>query len=218
MLQELFGVAGLAFGIVGLNWYGAKYSFERSIEAAVLVGSAAIPMILLEGLVLSLGGRGFGGTRDDHPSLDGNDRSSSMMHVFAMRLIGMVATFGAIALTYWYMNDYHSSFLSGVFGIDDRHIHEGNASRETHDVPLYHNYFRLAGVFYQDLCGRSVYKVIGLMMIYLMVSQFYLDQPCDGFWATGQIVVSPIKGLIQILRNSEGTLLLLFRVSFIDMI
>lgn len=36
-----------------------------------------------------------------------------------------------------------------------------------------------------------------------MVSQFYLDQPCDGFWATGQIVVSPIKGLIQILRNSE---------------
>jgi protein-S-isoprenylcysteine O-methyltransferase Ste14 len=184
MLQVLSGVGGFVGGVILLNKQGAHYNFERPLEAAIIAYSAFIPMLIVEALHTN-----YVGTNKEIPFKEA-------IAIFGVRSVGLAITMLVIMTGYWCINDYHASFMSGVFGIDTRGL-DGAKPFDENNVPYYHNFFRVFGVFFQIVCRGSMLRLGSMLIVTLGVSQLLKENPVDGFYAAGQAVLAPMLILLQ---------------------
>ena len=191
MLQVFCGLSGLACSIVLLNLYGKHFSYPRSLEALCLVMGAAAPMLLVEGFNNLLGADTFSTTSASTATF------SKTLVILGTRVVGLVLTMTLVCFFYWQLQDYHFSFMSGVFGVDQRPLEnskDGKLLRSPDDVPHLHNFFRLGGWLYHDVCGGSSRALAGVLLTYLTTSQLLSTQPVeeDGFYVLGRAFLLPL--------------------------
>ena len=177
------GLIGLLLGIYVFNVYGPKFEYERSIEAAFLVASAAIPMILFE-IKIKWGSIMKESTPYSSPDNENFHMLLAQVSIsnFLLRFLGMVISFLSVSLIYWNFDEYHASFLYGVFGINEE-------KRINDDKPYYYNFFRLFGLV-------SPRILASLSLAYLIVSQIVLNNPHDGYWLTGRFCIVFVNSVI----------------------
>ena len=118
----LIGLFGFGLGVFLLNQFGGRLSFERSIEALFLLISTAIPMIIYESVNIFM----FSCNNDQCVAKDVVGVGVGGWGGLWLRLIGMMVTIAVVSFVYWNFDEYHSSFLFGVFDINEEKRKEDN--------------------------------------------------------------------------------------------
>ena len=177
MATGYVGCVGFFTGVWLLNKYGERFSLERSVEAVLLLLITLLPMAAWElpGQLRGGGGGGFTLPREEE-WIVGLLRA-------AERLLGMAVSFAACACGYWLFEEYHSSFMSGLFGVDER------IDPPPDTVPYYHNYFRLFRLILR--LSRGVPGLLALSFTCLYLSQLLVGRS-DGFGVLGSWLLSKI--------------------------
>lgn len=177
------GLVGILIAIYLLNSQGPKFNKERSVEALFLLFSAATPMILFELSSVafdpnaSVGvNASVGGSTPDSPS-------PLPLRALGYRTLGAAATVLLAAFVYWMLDEYHSSFLAGVFDQDDRpaEMQCGAACR-----PKYYNFFRCLGLAVEAVGWHGVSS---LALVYIGLTTHLLSAHGggrDGLYCTGE--------------------------------
>ena len=139
MLVPFAGLISSLAGIYCLNVYGPKWSMERGAEALFLLAFIGVPMFVLSLLSVCLNG-----TEKPKQAVVALNHWS-----LGYRYLGFIITTSIVALVYWTVDEYHSSFVDGIFGIDDRPLVYKDGKlvvREEHTHPKYYNFFRILGL------------------------------------------------------------------------
>ena len=170
------GLAGFGVGVYLLNKHGPAYSFERSIEASFLLLCTFLPMLLY-----------------DHPLLSASPYLADPSLVLSaalpralIKLLGMLLSFAAAAAAYWLFEEYHASFMSAIFLVDER------IDPPPDTVPYYHNFFRLFRLLH-DLC-RGPLGLLALAFSVLFLSEL-VAADSDGFFHTGAWALSRLRAI-----------------------
>lgn len=188
------GLVGILIGIYLLNTHGPKFNKERSVEALFLLFTAAAPMILFE---LSSAALELNSAPNTHaPSAAAADASTSPLSLRALgyRTLGAAATVLLAAFVYWTLDEYHSSFLAGVFDQDDRpaEVQCGASCR-----PKYYNFFRCLGLAVEAVGWHGLSS---LALVYIGLTTHILSRHGgrDGLYYTGEacwlLLCQPLGG------------------------
>ena len=202
MLQSTLGAIGLTAGVITLNRLGPLYELERALEAGCLMLSAAAPMVAFE-LYTQVADRSAH-NQTSAPLI------SDLCCGVLVRSVGIATTWVCTFGLYWALPLYHSSLMSGVFGIDDRPFTNGRGVIKNNH-PVYHNYFRLIRLFLDKSGGIAGAFLV--VVSYLVASEFYLKNPKDGFWQTGRIVVELVRTTANHICGSDLGLSRILRLS-----
>ena len=145
------GMVGALIGIYLLNTQGPKFNKERSVEALFLVLTAAAPMIILEVTIAVLTSVMTGSFI--HSSHFSSSMEALSLRVLGCRTLGAAATVLLVSFVYWTLDEYHSSFMAGVFDMDDRpqELQCGASCR-----PKYYNFFRCLGLLVEAVGWQGV--------------------------------------------------------------
>ena len=158
------GVVGFVIGVVWLNRSGPLYLLSRYWEALILMGFTSLPMIACDALLLSsqsLGGAIDGVTKQRDYSIERT----------VIKLFGLLATIGLLALLYWVFPEYNPNQDVGKPPIES----------------FYYNFFML--------CWKAGPYVLGVCAIYFFFVDARLDDPHDGYWNFGRVVMLDFKGV-----------------------
>jgi len=205
--MEYLGLAGFLLGVVALNKYGPLYSYQRCIEAMFLVLCTALPMIVFHVANTNVNVMPKADTAAESAAAAaaaaGAATATTEPLVFFQSLLtrslGMVATVACVCFFYWLFDEYHASYMSGLFGIDDRERpppHEPQRSQDS--KPQFHNFFALGGLFKQYV-GGGPFGLAACALAYLCISHYVLGQPRDGYYELGRAILnlshSPMSSL-----------------------
>lgn len=173
------GLIGLFCGISALNIYGPRWNAERSLESLMLIGFATLPQVVLEACRVYF----------FETNKNGNI-STLCVSLFSImcRFVGLIATLFCMGTFYWLFDEYHHSFMCGVFDIDERP--SSKKGQDNNDKPYYYNFFRIFGLFIRSVGGWTGITVV--LFFYIFVTDVILVSPKDGFYYTGRFIVSPL--------------------------
>ena len=187
--MEYLGLAGFLLGVVVLNKYGPLYSYQRCIEALFLVLCTALPMIVFHIVNTALTTADAAESEVATATATTTTEPLVFLQSLLTRSLGMVATVACVFFFYWLFDEYHSSFMSGFFGIDDRERpppHEPQRSQD--NKPHLHNFFALGGLLRQYVSGPVGFAACALA--YLCLSHYVLKQPQDGYYELGKVILN----------------------------
>jgi protein-S-isoprenylcysteine O-methyltransferase Ste14 len=100
-------LVGLA-GILGMLFFLRSRSFSLQDDVFALLAAAAVPIVILDVLVLRVHRRASTGLDWDKPFTPDYGR-------VATKLLGLAVTVGLIALAYWAFSEYHGSFYDPFY-------------------------------------------------------------------------------------------------------
>ncbi len=154
------GFAGFVMGVVWLNKSGPLYQFSRYWEGLILMGFASVPMLVHDGLWLYWSARG--------KPVDGltKQRDYSFART-GLKLVGLLATVALLALLYWVFPEYNPSLRS--------------VTNELPNPGFYSNFF--------SLCRLAGPWVLGVCAMYFFFVDARLNEPRDGYWHFGRMVL-----------------------------
>ena len=167
------GVSTLLAGVYLLNIEGPKFQKERTIESLFLLSCAAIPMIILEVI-------------NSRVLFTTSRVTNISIKCLGYRYIGFIATSVTVIIFYWTLDEYHSSFISGIFNQDDRpsEVVDGQIKpRDHNNRPKYHNFFRIIGILLEIL-GRD--GILAGFVVYIGLTELLLNSEKDGLYYTGE--------------------------------
>lgn len=199
------GLVSLCCGIYILNIYASAYNFERAAECLLLLSTAFIPMMITE-IVFNI----FYHFNNNNMIIHG-DSPSSIVSSFSIslmssiyRLIGLTISIIFISFLYWMLDEYHNSFMSGVFSIDDRAISNDEKEKKDNNRPHYHNYFRILGMSLEYFGYNGLFFI---MFGYILISDLILHNPKDGYYVVGEFLFSICRGKTNTTSETRNRLL-----------
>ena len=188
MLVPFAGLVSSLGGIYCLNVYGPRWNMERGAEALFLLTSIAVPMFALSLLSVFVNS-----PEKSKPAVVGLTPWS-----LGYRYLGLIITTSLVALVYWTVDEYHSSFVDGIFGIDDRPLEYKDGKvilRDAHSHPKYYNFFRLLGLTLK--VGGGWRGVITGCIVYVGLTNYHaMAKGGDGLYHTGRGMVLLVKHLV----------------------
>ena len=120
MIVPATGLASLLAAIYVLQVHGPRWKQERAVEALFLLGCTAVPMLLLSLLLAAA------------PPAS-TAASAAAAARLGYRYLGFAVTLAVVSAVYWTVDEYHSSFVDGVFGVDDRPLNVVDGKPEERD-------------------------------------------------------------------------------------
>lgn len=195
IVQIVSGLIGVTSGVILLNRYSSYVSVERAVEALFLLFTAAFPMLLVECISKMYEKYDDSSGSSSSGSSSGGDGIPTMIWILFVKMLGFSLTWLVTALVYWNFDEYHNSYMLGVYNIDTRPTNE---IRDKYSVPFYYNYFRIAGVFINDICKGSIGNVFLAVVGYLIVKQciFTTSTTTDGYYITGHAFITTLQSFV----------------------
>ena len=177
------GLAGFVLGVLWLNKYGQLFTWLNQVlslkkpgfelhevsrywEGLILMGFTSVPMLVHDALLLWC--RGKGG------SIDGITRQRDYSFPrTGMKLIGLLGSVVLLALLYWIFPEYNPSLRL----VTDVLPNPG----------FYSNFFML--------CRLAGPWVLGVCAVYFFFVDARLDDPHDGYWHFGRVMLLTFDGV-----------------------
>ena len=188
MLVSFSGLVASLTGIYCLNVYGPRWNMERGAESLFLLACIAFPMLAFSFLSVYLNGM-----ENSKHAVMGLTHS-----ILGYRYLGFVITVFIVALVYWTLDEYHASFMDGVFGIDDRPLvyKDGKVVvRDVHTHPKYYNFFRILGLALNHCGGWG--GIITCCIVYIGLTNYHAAvSGGDGLYHTGRGAVLLLQQLL----------------------
>lgn len=154
------GLAGFIVGVVWLNKFGPVFDLSRYWEGLIVMGFSSVPMLIFDALLLGRRGRG--------KPVDGLTRQRD--YSFArtgLKLVGLLATVALLGLLYWIFPEYNPSLRS--------------VTAELPNPGFYSNFFAL--------CRFAGPWALGVCVVYFFFVDARLNDPQDGYWHFGRLVL-----------------------------
>jgi hypothetical protein len=203
------GLLGLLGGIFVMNTQGPIWNAERTVESLFLVATAALPQLLVEAYRMfffdeAVAVRGADNVTSGSGSGGFFAALSTSVPSVCCRSLGLATTLLCMASFYWLFDEYHHSFVFGVFDVDERPPPGRGGVRNSDDRPYYFNFFRIGGLVLRRTGGWG--GLSALLFAYVLFTDIVLASPKDGYYHTGRLLVSPLALLTSTINQEQEQL------------